>query len=141
MPRARAWLGAAGLALLCGTGPAAGAPRVPTDDGEVLERVPRLAEPRVAELSARLAADPRDLEAALALADRYAALARATQDPRYAGYAQAALAPWWDEPAPPPRALVLRAVLRQHRHDFAGALADLDRAAEADPRDPQVWLS
>ena len=74
------------------------------------------------------------------LAERYAALARATQDSRYAGYAQAALAPWWDAPEPPLRVLVLRGLLRQHRHDFAGALADLDRAAAIAPGNPQVWL-
>lgn len=128
------------LVLLCPMIAVEGAPRVPTDPGLVLERVPRGGDPRVAELAARLAADPGDLAIAAGLAERYAALARATQDSRYAGYAQAALAPWWDAPEPPLRVLVLRGLLRQHRHDFAGALADLDRAAAIAPGNPQVWL-
>lgn len=140
---ATAVLAAVAVALALGIGPgsAVAAPRVPTDPGEVLERVPRPADPQVAALAARLAQDPRDLGTALDLAERYADLARTTQDARYAGYAQAALAPWWEAPDPPARVLVLRGFLRQHRHDFIGALADLDRAAAATPGDPRIWLS
>lgn len=135
-------LAAVALALVgIDSGSAVAAPRVPTDPGEVLERVPRPADPRAAALAARLALDPGDLGTALGLAERYADLARTTQDSRYAGYAQAALAPWWEAPDPPPRVLVLRGFLRQHRHDFVGALADLGRAAAAIPGDPRIWLS
>jgi uncharacterized protein (TIGR02996 family) len=142
MPRQRRpWLIAlTALALLSPAPAARGAPHVPTDPDVVLERVPRTGDPRVADLAARLAADPSDLATAVALAERYAALDRATQDSRYAGYAQAALAPWWHQAEPPPRVLILRGLLRQHRHDFAGALADLDRAAAVTPGAPQVWL-
>jgi Tfp pilus assembly protein PilF len=60
-------------------------------------------------------------------------------DPRYVGYAEAALRPWSGKP-PPHDVLVLRALLRQYRHDFAGALDDLAAAASSDPNDPEVSL-
>jgi tetratricopeptide (TPR) repeat protein len=36
---------------------------------------------------------------------------------------------------------VLRATLRQNRHDFTAALADLDAVLAADPRNGQAWLT
>ena len=127
------------LALACPFAGAGAAPRLPSDPDAVLERVARGGDPRIPLLAVRLAVDPRDLDTATSLAERYVALARTTQDSRHAGYAQAALAPWWHQPDPPPRVLVLRGLLRQHRHDFAGALADIDHAALATPGDPEVW--
>jgi tetratricopeptide (TPR) repeat protein len=85
------------------------------------------------------AARPGDPVPALALAQRYLALGQQTQDPRYVGYSRAALQPWWaDENAPTP-VIVLRAAIRQNRHEFDAALADLDLALERDPGDPRAW--
>src|SRR5205823_8415508 len=64
-----------------------------------------------------------------------------TGDPRFFGQAQAALAPWWKQPDPPPQALLLRATLKQSTHDFMGALTDLDRVLAANPRDGQALLT
>jgi len=123
--------------------PAGAAPTVPASDAQVLERVPaRVADPRVRDLQAlRTAwrADPRNAELAVRLARRYVDEAAAEGDPRYIGYAQAALAPWWNEPAPPVAVRVQRAVLRQYGHQFAEALADLDAAVLAEPANAQAW--
>jgi tetratricopeptide (TPR) repeat protein len=136
----RAALAAAWLLAL--TGPADAAPAfVPTEDGQVLERLPVLPDDGTGALRARLAADPGDLATAIELAQRYATRARLSQDPRWAGYAEATLGPWWASPDPPPPVRLLRAVLRQHRHDFRGALADLDAVVAVAPQTAQAWLA
>ncbi|MGH8741469.1 MAG: hypothetical protein ACREUN_11180, partial [Burkholderiales bacterium] len=109
---------------------------MPADEGEILERLslsrdsPRAAELR--ELRARVAAAPADPGRAAALARHYFGLAMADGDSRYVGYAQAALQRWGDADAPP-GILIARAMLRQYRHDFDGALADLALALQLDP--------
>ena len=131
------------LSFLLLVPPVMAAPHIPRTDAEVLERLP--AKPNdpamreIWELRAALARDPGSLERALRLARRYFEQAMAQGDPRYVGYAQAALNPWWDLPDPPTRVLVMRATLVQYRHDFAGALADLARALERDPTDTRAW--
>ena len=85
--------------------------------------------------------EPENIDLAVHLARLYIELGRAEADPRYYGYAQAALLPWWDRPAPPPDILLLRATLRQSQHDFPGALADLSQVLDQDPRNAQAWLT
>ena len=113
------------------------APYTPKADNEVLERLPfRANAPEGRELRAMrraFAEQPQDLERALALARRYFELASAEGDPRYVGYAEAAIRPWSATPEPPVEILVMRALLRQYRHDFDPALADLAKAAEREP--------
>jgi Tfp pilus assembly protein PilF len=127
-------------ALLLGatcTDAAVAAPYVPAADDVVLEQLPLRASDPVAreirELRSQLSADPANLRLALQLARSYFAQAGAQSDPRYVGYAQAALKPWWDLPQPPVGVLVMRATLRQYGHDFAGAVADIDRALMIEP--------
>ena len=130
----------AGLcALVAGT--LAAEPLVPADDRvvEVLPADPAQSAALRAE-RARLAQDPTDLTAAIRLAAAYADLGRRRADPRYDGYAEAALAPWWDLPTPPVAVLLLRATLAQRRHDFEAALTDLDRVLARRPDHPQAWL-
>ncbi|HEX9396726.1 MAG TPA: hypothetical protein VF943_08315 [Burkholderiales bacterium] len=120
------------------------APFLPQHDGQVLERLPaRRDDPAMAELRQlreRLAAAPGNAEAAAALAQRYFELASADGDPRYVGYAEAALRPWKDGDAPAEVAFA-RALVRQYRHDFAGALADLERTLALDPEhvEARAW--
>jgi predicted Zn-dependent protease len=121
------------------------APRVPAGDAEILERLPAgltdARERRRKALQSALARSPGDLGTAVALARLDIEASRRRADPRYLGYAQASLAPWWDAPAPPLSVLVLRATIRQSLHDFDGALADLDRVVAASPGDAQAWLT
>jgi tetratricopeptide (TPR) repeat protein len=122
----------------------ADAPRVPSDDAEVLEHLPASRDPaerQRADLRRTLTARPDDLRTALGLARLDIETSRKRADPRYLGQAQAALAPWWDLPSPPEPVLVLRATIRQSLHDFDGALADLDRVVAQSPDDPQAWIT
>jgi hypothetical protein len=119
------------------------APYVPTDDGKVLERLPvRPGDPvarELRQLRAELTANPHNRETAVRLAERYFELAGSEGDPRYVGYAQAALTPWWDMPAPPLDILVMRAILKQYSHDFPGAMRDLEAATREDPKNASAW--
>jgi Tfp pilus assembly protein PilF len=112
------------------------APRVPAGDADILERLPgRPRDPasvELRELRQALAQDPQDPQRAARLARALFRMAIASGDPRYVGYAEAALAPWrWQEA--PAEVLFARGLLRQYRHDFRGALADLQRTLELDP--------
>src|ERR1700745_2363959 len=80
--------------------PARCAPFIPESESQVLEHLPFAAnDPVMRELSAlrgQLNKDPENLPLALHVARRYLELGRLTGDPRYAGYAQAALHSLWD---------------------------------------------
>jgi len=142
MIRMTRWLVATCCLLPCIWAQAA--PFVPPDDNVVIERLPLAATDPVARrlraLRATLVASPGELAPALALAREYVAIGRASGDPRYAGYAQAALAPWWAVERPPVEVLLLRAALRQRQHDFPAALRDLSMVLAATPLDPQAHL-
>ena len=131
------------LPLLVAASTSLAAPYIPPSDEHVLERLSvRPADPRMAEVGAlrrQLRQDPKNPDTAVALARRYYALVAAEGDPRYVGYAQAALGPWWSDPQPPAPVRVMRAILRQFNHEFAEAVRDLDAAAKADSSDPQAW--
>jgi hypothetical protein len=135
------WLCTLALALLAVGAHAA--PYVPKDDSVVLERLPVRPNDPVArelrQLRAELAANPRKRATAVRLAERYFALANAQGDPRYVGYAEAALKPWWDLPAPPLDVLVMRGILKQYSHDFSRALQDLGAATREDPQNATAW--
>ena len=119
------------------------APFIPANEAMVLEQLPfRANDPTARELGRlrnELSSDPRNLDKAIILAQRYYQLALAEGDPRFIGYAQAALAPWWGLAEPPVPVLVLRATLRQYNHDFTNALADLAQATRREPRNGAAW--
>ena len=131
------------LVFACAVGVAQAAPYTPQSDDAVLERLPfkaSAAEGReLRQLRRALADQPQNLERALALARRYFDLAGAEGDPRYVGYAEAAIRPWSQGAEPPTEILVMRALLRQYRHEFDAALADLAQAAERDPGNAEIW--
>lgn len=132
------------LAALLAGAPSGAAPRVPADDAEVIERVADAGSASDATLRARraeLAQHPDDAGRAFAFARQAIRVARTTGDPRPLGQAEAALAPFLADPTPLAEALVLGATLRQGRHDFAGARADLDRALALAPRHAEARLS
>jgi len=119
-------------------------PYIPADGRQVVERLPSRANPvqrELQQLRAELSKNPNDVTRATALAQRYIEQARLEGDPRYLGYAQAALAPWWTLPQPSEQVLVLRATLRQGTHQFAEALADLDTVLARDSGNVQARLT
>jgi len=113
-------------------------PYLPANDAEVLATLPAGAHHEG--LAARRLARGR-LDVAIPLAQFYIGQARASGDLRFLGYAEAVLAPWVAGSTPDPAALVLQATLQQSRHEFAAALATLDRSLGAKPDDPQAWLT
>lgn len=131
------------LVVSCFAAAVQAAPYTPASDAVVVEQLPlRRSDPEAAELQrlrAAWRANPRDVNAAVALAQHYFERTAAEGDPRYVGYAQAALGPWWEQPAPPPAVRLLRAQLKQFGHDFAAAAADLQAVVQAEPGNAQAW--
>ena len=82
-----------------------------------------------------------DLQFALAEARREIALGRGGGGEHHYAAARAALAPWWLQERPPAEALLLRAILKQHEHDFQPALADLRQLLAREPGNAQAWLT
>ena len=131
-------------AALCAPLWAQAAPYLPTSGAQVIETLPRRGDPvqqELRRLRAQLNAQPNDVALATTLARRYIALGRSETDPRYLGYAQAALAPWWKQAAPPPPVRLLRATLLQSTHQFPAALADLQGVLAVEPQNAQAWLT
>ncbi|MDD5036691.1 MAG: hypothetical protein PHE55_18285 [Methylococcaceae bacterium] len=118
-------------------------PYRPAGEDEVLERLPIRLESRheIRDLRRLAAEHPSDPTLAFNLIKRYIELGRAESDPRYYGYAEAALAPWLGPDRLSPEALVLSATLHQSRHEFPAALADLAKALARQPRLAQAWLT
>jgi hypothetical protein len=113
---------------------AADLPYTPSDDSVVLERlaVPRLpGSASLRELRDAWTAQPAYVPAALAYARAALELNRREEDPRYLGYAEAALALWWQQPQAPPEVMLLRASLRLARVDYDGAEQDLNALIES----------
>lgn len=123
------------VAVLAATNGAHAAPRTPPDASEVLERLPVKAGDATARalsgLRVAFSQAPTDAMAAARLAEAYFDVASARGDPRYVGYAEAVVNRF-AQPLPP-ELLSLRGVVRQYRHDFAGALADFADVLRRDP--------
>ncbi len=134
------------------------APFTPANDSDVVERLPLSAtDPsarRLQSLRKQLAAKPDDVALRIEIARRYFDLSMAQGDPRYVGYASAALTPLdksppLDKAAPVGNAALIasywqiKGMLQQYSHNFDGALASLDKASLADPKspDPMAWRS
>ena len=120
------------------------APYLPAKGSDVVERLPRRNDPAQLELQRlrkQLAASPNNVAIATEVARHHIATARRETDPRYFGYAQAALAPWWQQSAPPLEVRLLRATLLQSTHHFPEAMRDLDAIVAADPQNSQAWLT
>lgn len=120
------------------------APFVPPDDAQVLEHLPGRTTAQFRELKALQAAAaqaPDDLSRAIPLARAYIRASRLEGDPRFLGYAQAALASWWKDSDAPTPVLVLRATILQSSHQFGAAIADLDKVSQREPRNVQAILT
>ena len=134
---------AALLGLVAFARPGLAAPFVPTDDNIVLETLTPPGDPALKQLRALAAtarAAPDELAPAIAYARRAVEFARHNGDPRYAGYAEAALRPWLSRAEVPPGAAFMDAVLRQYRHDFTNALSILDALLTAAPNNAEARL-
>ena len=119
-------------------------PFIPTDAKAIVETLRERPldrsdiEFRVLRRQLRLA--PASLPVALAVAQTAIEIARRDGDPRYLGYAESALAPWWVAARAPISVQLLKATLLQSVHRFDDALVELRRILESDPRNAQAWL-
>ena len=139
--RTKVCLGFSVLLLAAAFG-ASATPYVPQDDAVVLEVLPtRPGDPAALELRrlrAAAAAAPTDAAAGARLARRYFDMAMAEGDPRYVGYAEAALRAWPETAATSAEILVLHGMLRQYRHDFARGWRTSNLRCSADPANTEA---
>ena len=113
---------------------------VPTDDAQIVATVPASAALQgLNRMRAALARDPNNWSLGLRVAQRYIELSRSDGDPRYLGYAQAVLKPWWSGDRP--ELVLLRATIRQSMHEFDSALADLKQLNRTGSADAQALLT
>lgn len=136
--------GALFCALVTIAGRASATPLQPASDAEVIEVLPAIKGSRAEErrLRSQLAQAPRDAALALTVARRHLDQAHELGDPRYAGMALAALAPWTDDATTPNELLLMRATLLQFLHQFDAAAASLQRLlARPGAARPQAWLT
>jgi tetratricopeptide (TPR) repeat protein len=138
---------AAAVLVLAWALAAAAAPFTPDSDNEVVERLPAGAtDPsvrRVESLRKQLAARPADVELRLEIARRYFDLAMAQGDPRYVGYASAAIGPLAQSASANAGYWLTRGLIQQYSHDFPGALQSLAKASELDREAPEpiAWAA
>ena len=120
-------------------------PFTPKGDYQILERLPeRLFQSEtnvtINKLRDQVNANPNDWSSASELAQSYIELSQTLADPRYMGYAQAVLNPWWQSPQPSLKAMILRAIIRQNSHNFSGAMEDLEQILKVQPGHVQANL-
>lgn len=115
----------------------------PSDDSEVLEKLPRTLLASTDQLTAlrrQLSVEPNNTELAGDVASQYMRIGNQSGDPRYFGYARAAIQPWWEASSPAVSILRLRAKLKEKDHHYADALADLRKLLAKAPDDIQAWV-
>ena len=116
---------------------------VPEHDGEVLETLPRAllsSRTRIAALRAQLAGSPRDTQLASQIAKEYMRLNDENGDPRFLGYARAAIDNWWDHEDAPVEVLHVRAKLKEKDHQYRQAVKDLEQLLAKSPNDMQALI-
>jgi tetratricopeptide (TPR) repeat protein len=118
---------------------------IPADDSVVVERLRdqplRRTDIEFRSARARLRTAPTVLPLALEVARQAIAIARRDGDPRFLGYAQAALGPWFAQVDPPASVRLLRATLLQSVHQFQPALDEINGVLNRQPHDAQAWLT
>ncbi len=119
-------------------------PFVPAQDAALLEVVPGVSDPtarHLRELSLLLSRNHNDVGLAVTVARLDIVQSRRLGDPRFLGHAEAALAPWPIGPGTLAPVLLMRAVILQSYHDFAGSIAALHRVLALEPASAQAWLT
>ena len=130
-------------ALSIGAATLAAEPYVPASDDAVIESLPRdllTGQDELAVLRRQLVDDPENVELACRVASGYLQIGKVQGDPRYYGYARAAIKPWWDAKQAAPAVLKLRAKLKERNHEYDAALVDLQLLLDQQPEDIQAWI-
>jgi tetratricopeptide (TPR) repeat protein len=143
--RTLGWMITTGWLALSTPSLTSGEPFLPQQDAQVLERLTIKATDSVAReiraLRTSLVHDPQNIDVAVSLATKLIEQSRSEGDPRFLGQAQAVVGPWLNHTTPPPSTILLRAIIRQHAHEFDLALADLDEVLNMQPANAQAWLT
>lgn len=117
----------------------------PQDDNVIVEKLVDTPigneRSEIRSLQQQIIQQPNNHQLASHLAQRYIELSRRYGDPRYLGYAQAAVKPWWSQDMPPADVLLIRATIQQSQHAFEASLQDLDKLTRSQPDNPQLWLT
>lgn len=101
---------------------------IPADDSVVLEVLPRSLWGKrdiLVSLQSRLKENPTDALLAFQVANFFVEAGDLGSDPRFYGFARAALKPWWNAEIVPPPILRLRAKLKEKEHRYDDAIEDL----------------
>ncbi|OUS27374.1 hypothetical protein A9Q99_15360 [Gammaproteobacteria bacterium 45_16_T64] len=85
--------------------------------------------------------DTAQLSERIQQAQTYLDSAQKNNDPRWMGYAQAALNPWWNISEQYPKVALLKATILQNRHQFPSALVELNSVLNQQPRNTQALLT
>ena len=118
-------------------------PYLPSSESEVLEVLPNDFSKRrddLTRLRERLAKDPGNLALASAISNEFIRMGGESGDPRFYGFARAAIAKWWPETDPPDSILKIRAKLEERDHHYDSALQDLEKVTAKNATDAQAWL-
>lgn len=100
----------------------------PANDSVVLEVLPRSLWGKrdvLVSLQSRLKENPTDALLAFQVATFFIEAGDEGSDPRFYGFARAALKPWWETKIVPPPILRLRAKLKEKEHQYDEAIDDL----------------
>jgi len=122
------------------------APFIPSNDEEVLERLPFKAQDpinqKIRALRLEIQKNPNDLKHVVLLARTYFQLAGSEGDPRYIGYAQSIIQPWRSLIHPPVDIVLVRGLLFQFSHDFESASSSFKDVLLRDPMNGEAisWL-
>ena len=133
------------VAVLCGlpVTTLASEPFTPANDETVLETLTfSLLERRseITELRQEIAANPTNETIAVHAGQRFVAMGNQAGDPRFYGYAHAAIRHWWKDATPPAEILALRAKLKEKDHRYDEALADLHKLLTLQPQNAQALI-
>jgi tetratricopeptide (TPR) repeat protein len=120
------------------------APFTPGSDSDVVEKLPAATDPAARNVDAlrrQLQARPDDVNLHLEVAQRYFDLAMAQGDPRYVGYAFAAIKPIGERAQRNADYWFVKGLLQQYSHDFGAAMESLAKASELRPNavGPVAW--
>lgn len=134
------------LLLICLTYYGASAkPYIPKDDSEILEKLPTKGNQKLSKELQKLKKDlednPKDEKSAINFAKQCIEIARDKSDPRFFGYAEAALKPWLNRLDTSTQVQTLNAIIKQSNHNFKGALEDLSQVLKKDPTNAQAWIT
>ena len=116
---------------------------IPTDDSVILEVLPQSLWGKrdvLVLLQSRLKENPTDALLAFQVATFFVEAGDEGSDPRFYGFARAALKPWWDTQIVPPPILRLRAKLKEKEHQYNAAIDDLVLLTRARPDDGQATI-